>query len=53
MSKLYLINQQGSYYLYYIILYFVFPDTLDKTIHQAALKCIQKMGKMEAEANAG
>lgn len=25
---------------------------LDKTIHQAAVKCIQKMGKMEAEASA-
>ncbi|CAG9795540.1 unnamed protein product [Diatraea saccharalis] len=26
---------------------------LDKTIHQAAIKCIQKMGKMQAEVNAG
>ncbi|KAJ0173968.1 hypothetical protein K1T71_010114 [Dendrolimus kikuchii] len=26
--------------------------SLDKTIHQAAIKCIQKMGKMEAEATA-
>lgn len=34
--------------------YFYFPDTLDKPIHYAAVKSIQKMAKLQAEeANAG
>ena len=28
---------------------FKFLDALDKSIHQAAVKCIQKMAKMQAE----